>query len=227
MRACSRWSWATVTCRRGRFASGSLCASSACRSRRLRLRLDTPAFHERILQYSPARRVPVLLDGELAIWETLAIGEYLDELTDGAAWPRDRAARARARSLAAEMHSGFAALREAWSFRAAATGLAAPLSANALQDLARIDAIWSGCRAQAPRHRTLALRHLQLRRRHVRAGRTALPHLRRDALLGRAWLLRERRRRSARGELDPRCGAGNRGGVGRLTRGQVWRHAAS
>lgn len=116
----------------------------------IRLRLDTPAFHERILQYSPARRVPVLLDGDLAIWETLAIGEYLDELTDGAAWPRDRAARARARSLAAEMHSGFAALREAWSFRAAATGLAAPLSANALQDLARIDAIWSGCRAQAP-----------------------------------------------------------------------------
>jgi len=115
----------------------------------IRLRLDTPAFHERILRYSPARRVPVLLDGELAIWDTLAIGEYLDELTDGAAWPRDRAARARARSLAAEMHSGFSALRDAWSFRAADTGLAAPLSADALQDLARIDGIWSGCRARA------------------------------------------------------------------------------
>jgi glutathione S-transferase len=116
----------------------------------IRLRLDTPAFHERILKYSPARRVPVLLDGELAIWETLAIGEYLDELTDGAAWPREREARARARSLAAEMHAGFAALREAWCFRAADTGLAAPLSADALQDLARIDAIWSGCRARKP-----------------------------------------------------------------------------
>ncbi len=116
----------------------------------IRLRLDTPAFHERILHYSPARRVPVLLDGELVIWETLAIGEYLDELTGGAVWPRDSAARARARSLAAEMHSGFAALREAWPFRAADTGLAAPLSADALQDLARIDAIWGGCRAQAP-----------------------------------------------------------------------------
>ena len=115
----------------------------------IRLRLDTPAFHERILRYSPARRVPVLLDGELAIWETLAIGEYLNEITGGAAWPADGAKRARARSLAAEMHSGFAALRAAWSFRAADSGLAAPLSSDALHDLARIDAIWSGCRAQA------------------------------------------------------------------------------
>jgi glutathione S-transferase len=122
----------------------------------IRLRLDTPAFHEQILRYSPARRVPVLLDGELAIWDTLAIGEYLDELTDGAAWPREQAKRARARSLAAEMHSGFGALRNAWSFRAAATGLSAPLSAEACQDLARIDAIWSGCRAKpAPAGRWL------------------------------------------------------------------------
>jgi glutathione S-transferase len=116
----------------------------------IRLRLDTPAFHERILRYSPARRVPVLLDGTLAIWETIAIGEYLNEITDGAAWPRDAAARARARTLAAEMHSGFAELREAWPFRAASTGLSAPLSSGALNDLARIDAIWSGCRAAAP-----------------------------------------------------------------------------
>ena len=115
----------------------------------IRLRLDTPAFHEQILRYSPARRVPVLLDGELAIWDSLAIGEYLDELTDGAAWPREQAKRARARSLAAEMHSGFESLRTAWSFSAAATGLTAPLSAGALNDLARIDAIWSGCRAKA------------------------------------------------------------------------------
>jgi len=113
----------------------------------IRLRLDTPDFHDRIVRYSPARRVPVLLDGELAVWDTLAIGEYLDEITDGAAWPRDRAARARARSIAAEMHSGFTALREAWSFCAGSTGLHAPLSAAACQDLARVDAIWSSCRA--------------------------------------------------------------------------------
>jgi len=114
----------------------------------IRLRLDTPAFHEEILRYSPARRVPVLRDGELAIWDSLAICEYLDECADGAAWPEPRAQRARARSLAAEMHAGFQALRAAWPFRAASTGLTAPLSAEACQDLARIDGIWSGCRAQ-------------------------------------------------------------------------------
>jgi glutathione S-transferase len=115
----------------------------------IRLRLDTPAFHEQILRYSPARRVPVLLDGALAVWDTIAIGEYLNEITDGAAWPRDAAVRARARSIAAEIHSGFAELRDAWPFRAASTGLSAPLSAGALNDLARIDAIWSGCRTGA------------------------------------------------------------------------------
>ena len=182
----------------------------------VRLQLDTPAFHERILRYSPARRVPVLLDGELAIWDTLAIGEYLDELTDGAAWPRDRAARARARSLAAEIHSGFVALREAWSFRAAATGLSAPLSSDALQDLARIDAIWSGCRARAPSEGSWLFGGFSfadamyapvvLRCRSYGAMLSAGARAYYETVVADPHV-----------SLDPRCGAGIRGRIGRLT----------
>jgi len=113
----------------------------------IRLPLDTPRFREEIGRYSPSRRVPVLLDGGLAIWDSLAICEYLSERTGGAGWPADAATRARARSISAEMHSGFAALRAAWSLRAAERGLDVPLDAAAIADVARIDSIWSDCRA--------------------------------------------------------------------------------
>lgn len=63
---------------------------------------------------TPTGKVPVLVDGGLAIWDTLAIAEYLAEQhPDKHLWPQDRAARARARSIVAEMHSGFTALRSA------------------------------------------------------------------------------------------------------------------
>lgn len=65
-----------------------------------------------IAEISPAGKVPVLVDDGLSIWDTMAIAEYLAErFPDKALWPRERAARARARSVCAEMHSGFAALR--------------------------------------------------------------------------------------------------------------------
>ena len=67
-------------------------------------------FRQAVARHSPAGKVPVLVDGELAIWDTLAITEYLAEMHPGV-WPADRAARARARSLVYEMHSGFGALR--------------------------------------------------------------------------------------------------------------------
>ncbi len=113
----------------------------------IRLPLDTPCFREQIGRYSPARRVPVLLDRDLAIWDSLAICEYLSERTGGAGWPADAATRARARSICGEMHSGFEALRAAWSLRAAERGLDVPLGEAARADLARIDSIWSDCRA--------------------------------------------------------------------------------
>lgn len=112
------------------------------------LPLDTPRFREAIGRYSPSRRVPVLLDGELAVWDSLAICEYLSERAGGEGWPPDATARAVARAVSAEMHSGFTALRSAWSLRSADRGLAVSLDTTARTDLERIDAIWSDCRAR-------------------------------------------------------------------------------
>ena len=65
-----------------------------------------------LLRYSPSGKCPVLIDGDITIWDSLAIIEYLAEMyPEKPLWPKARAARARARSLAAEMHSGFAGLR--------------------------------------------------------------------------------------------------------------------
>lgn len=114
----------------------------------VKLQLDTPQFRTEIGRYSPTERVPVLIDGTARIWDSLAICEYLNELADGKAWPADRAARAEARCISAEMHSGFQALRSAWGLRAAATGLNVPLQGDAAGDVARIDAIWSECRSR-------------------------------------------------------------------------------
>ena len=71
-------------------------------------------FKRTISAVSPVGKVPVLVDGDLAVWDTLAIAEYLaEQYPQHLLWPEDRAARARARSISAEMHSGFAALRGA------------------------------------------------------------------------------------------------------------------
>ena len=116
--------------------------------REIRLQLDTPQFRSEVARYSPAGRVPVLLDGERRVWDSLAICEYVNELAGMKCWPDDAAARAVARSVSAEMHSGFQALRSTWSLRAAVTGLVVPLGADAKADVARIDALWSDCRAR-------------------------------------------------------------------------------
>jgi glutathione S-transferase len=74
--------------------------------------LSDPNFKKIVMQISPAGQVPALEDGDVCVWETLAILEYLNEKFPAAQlWPADPAARAQARALAAEMHAGFAALR--------------------------------------------------------------------------------------------------------------------
>ncbi|QIB32336.1 glutathione S-transferase family protein [Ancylobacter pratisalsi] len=74
--------------------------------------LDTPEFKARVREHSPAGRVPVLIDGEAVVWESIAILEHLAErFPDKAIWPSAAAARAHARSVATEMHGGFGALR--------------------------------------------------------------------------------------------------------------------
>ncbi len=112
------------------------------------LPLDTELFHAEIGRWSPARRVPVLLDGGLPVWDSLAICEYLNEQVEGAAWPDDPDDRALARSISAEMHAGFPALREQWPMQAADIGLSVPLDQAARADVARVEAIWSDCRAR-------------------------------------------------------------------------------
>lgn len=112
--------------------------------REIKLALDTPDFKAAVRRYSGAERVPVLMDGELAIWDSLAIAEYANEKAQGRGWPPDAALRAQARSISAEMHSGFAALRHCWPMKAVER-LAVPLSSTAAADVARIDAIWQTC----------------------------------------------------------------------------------
>src|SRR5207302_8712862 len=73
--------------------------------------LDMPDTAANIRKYSPSGRVPALIDGAITVWDSLAIAEYLPENSpDERHWPKDAAPRARARSLAAAMHSGVANL---------------------------------------------------------------------------------------------------------------------
>ncbi len=113
----------------------------------VRLPLDTPDFERRVGTYSPTRRVPVLIDGSLTIWDSLAICEYANELAQGLGWPEAPAERAHARAISAEMHSGFAALRTQWPMQAAST-LQVDLDASGRADVARIDTLWQAALKQ-------------------------------------------------------------------------------
>ena len=98
--------------------------------------------------YSPAGRVPVLFHGELVIWETLAILEYVAELfPDKALWPEDRRARARARTVANEMHAGFGALRGELPMNIRRAPSPVDCSQAARSDIDRVQEIWADCRA--------------------------------------------------------------------------------
>jgi len=108
----------------------------------------TEEFSRRVGAVSPAGLVPVLLDGEFAIWDTLAICEYLAERhPEARLWPQDTRARARARSLAAQMHSGFGAMRQALPMNVEAHLPGIDFPAAAQQDIARLQAIWRDTRA--------------------------------------------------------------------------------
>jgi len=111
----------------------------------VRLQLDTPGFKDEIARYGPSGRVPVLRHGDITVWESLAICEYLAELT-GQGWPADRAARACARAVSAEMHAGFVNLRTEWPFNARARNRRTPMTPGLEADIDRIDEIWVECR---------------------------------------------------------------------------------
>ncbi len=115
--------------------------------------LDRPETKAAIRAHSPSGRVPTLKADGLAVWDTLAIAEYLHErFPEAGLWPEDPAARARARSVAAEMHAGFPTLRVRLPMdlkrEPPEPGGGIAVDGPLAGEIARIVAIWSDCRAR-------------------------------------------------------------------------------
>jgi glutathione S-transferase len=111
--------------------------------------LDAPDFKSRVTAVSGAGRVPVLIDGDISVWESLAILEYLaDKFAAKGLWPGDASARAHARAAASEMHAGFVALRSQLPMNINRPVKTHAIADDARRDIARIDALWSECRAR-------------------------------------------------------------------------------
>jgi glutathione S-transferase len=103
--------------------------------------LDLPTTKAEVLKHSPAGKVPILIDGEARVWESIAIMDYLADVTDAPVWPEDRPARAMARSVAAEMHAGFSALRSACPMNLGKKFPPRDRGEGVLKDTARFEAI--------------------------------------------------------------------------------------
>jgi glutathione S-transferase len=111
-----------------------------------RIALFEPGYKERILAASPAGKVPVLIDGDVTVWESLAIGEYIAERFPLAGmWPKGRTERTAARSVSAEMHAGFSALRTHMPMNIRGSFPGKGHTPEVERDIARICAIWSDC----------------------------------------------------------------------------------
>ena len=113
----------------------------------MRIPLQVPGYELKLSYFSPAGKVPVYRDGELTVWDTLSIAEYVHE-AHAELWPKDKAARAVARSLSAEMHSGFAAMRRAMPMNIRARGRHVNTSLEVDADIIRIKNIWRDLRMQ-------------------------------------------------------------------------------
>ncbi|WP_425991467.1 glutathione S-transferase family protein [Afipia sp. DC4300-2b1] len=107
------------------------------------------AAKQRILDVTRSGKVPALVDGDITVWDSLAIIEYAAErFPDARLWPQDVVARAHARSISAEMHSGFMALRNECGMNIHRPIRSKPLSDDARANIARIQQIWTECRAR-------------------------------------------------------------------------------
>ena len=109
-----------------------------------RIALYTGASKDEILRYSPAGKVPILQDGKTVVWDSLAILEYLAERHP--LWPQDASERAKARSIAAEMHSGFAELREHMSMNIRKRYPGKGRTPEVMKEIERIQEIWGAAR---------------------------------------------------------------------------------
>ena len=108
--------------------------------------LNAPDFKPRLAKISGTGKVPALVDGDVQLWESLAILEYLAERFPAARlWPADSAARAHARVVASEMHSGFVPLRRACPMNMWRPVKRRELDPEALANVRRIDSLWTDC----------------------------------------------------------------------------------
>ena len=128
-------------------------AAGLCRYKETVIRLNEPNTHSEIIRDSPTGKVPCLMkSGKMIAWDSLAIGEYLAEsYAQLALWPSDRAARAMARSVVAEMHSGFSPLRSACPMNIKLSMPEFKPSPEVMNDILRIEAIFTDCLKTAPK----------------------------------------------------------------------------
>ena len=113
----------------------------------IRVPLYVAGSKDTLRRYGPSAKVPVLLDGELTVWDSLAIAEYLAERhPERGLWPADVAQRALARSISAEMHSGFAALRSNMGMNCRGFFPGLGRSVEVAADIERIQRMWTDCR---------------------------------------------------------------------------------
>ena len=111
--------------------------------------LDRPESKAEIFKHSPSGFVPTLKDGDIAIWESLSICEYIAErFPDAGLWAKDPAARAVARSVSAEMHSGFSTLRTNMPMNVRGNAPGKGRAPGVQEDINRISAIWRDCRTR-------------------------------------------------------------------------------
>jgi glutathione S-transferase len=114
-----------------------------------KLGFNDPAFKTKVRRYSPVGKVPVLIDGDVTVWDSLAIIEYVAEKhPDRSVWPRDRAARAHARAICAEMHAGFTHLRNHLGMNCELRVTNVLFDRETHHDIKRVIGMWSDCRAR-------------------------------------------------------------------------------
>ena len=118
--------------------------------------LYQPNSKAELLKHSPSGKVPCLTHGDVVVWDSLAIAEYVADLFPQARlWPEDPNARAVARGVSAEMHAGFQALRQNMPMNLRGAFPGKGLSPSVQEDVNRISALWRGCRQRFAGHKPL------------------------------------------------------------------------
>ena len=122
-------------------------AKSGIEYKEIRVPLNVAGYQEQLLKYSPTAKVPVYIEDDLVIWDSLAIAEYFAERYSNL-MPQDFKQRAMMRSLAAEMHSGFISLRSLMPMNCRAKNRRVEFTKGLTNDIKRVQAIWNSCKNQ-------------------------------------------------------------------------------